>query len=125
MFSFADRLKSLRSTKKISQKDLGDQLGVSQQTVAKWEVSGSTPDPYMLAKIAQVFQISADYLVGLSDDPKQRDLTPAEREALQKAAADIKGYETTDEELAAKLPADIREGILALIRLERDKHNNN
>ncbi len=123
MFSFADRLKSLRALRKISQRELGDLVGVTQQAVAKWEVGTSTPDPYMLAKLASVLEVSADYLVGLSDSPQKRDLTPEEREAYHKAAAEMPGRYMTDEELAAKLPENIREGMMALIRLERDKHN--
>lgn len=122
---FTERLKQIRKKRDLSQADLAEYLQCSRQSYAHYETGRSEPSLETLVKIATYLQCSLDYLLGLSDDSTQRDLTPAEREALQKAAADIKGYETTDEELAAKLPADIREGILALIRLERDKHNNN
>lgn len=64
---FSERLRELRNEKKISQKELAEILFVSQQTVAKWETDRSTPNPEMISKIAQYFEVSSDYLIGISD----------------------------------------------------------
>ncbi len=66
------RLKELRKAAGFSQKTLSEKLSVSQQTVAKWETGGATPNPEMLSAIADVFEVSVDYLIGrtnaFSDD---------------------------------------------------------
>ena len=67
---FAQRLKSLRSTCGISQKELAARLFVSQQTVAKWETERATPNPDMLNKLADILDTSADYLLGRTDEKK-------------------------------------------------------
>lgn len=64
---FSERLRELRNEKEISQKELAAELFVSQQTVAKWETDRSTPNPEMISKIAQYFEVSSDYLLGISN----------------------------------------------------------
>ena len=64
---FSERLRDLRNERGISQKELANILFVSQQTVAKWETDRSTPNPEMISKIAQYFNVSSDYLIGMSD----------------------------------------------------------
>lgn len=39
MMTFADKLQSLRKTKKLSQEDLAEKCGVTRQSVSKWETS--------------------------------------------------------------------------------------
>lgn len=67
--SFSSRLKQLRSEHHVSQAALAKLLGVTQQAVGKWEVDKSTPDYETLGNIAKHFQVSADYLIGLTDSP--------------------------------------------------------
>ena len=66
---FSSRLKILRNRNNMSQKELANELFVSQQTVAKWETNKSTPNPDMIVEIAEFFNTSTDYLLGLTDDP--------------------------------------------------------
>jgi transcriptional regulator with XRE-family HTH domain len=70
---FAKRLKELRNNNKFSQAMLAEKLGFSQQAVAKWEAGESTPNPETLSKISELFGVSADYLLGLSDYPDGRE----------------------------------------------------
>ena len=65
--SFSLRLKNLRAESKISQSALGQMIGISQQTVAKWEKGLATPNPETVGKLAQIFDVSADFLLGISD----------------------------------------------------------
>lgn len=58
------QLKKYRNARGVTQKDLADFLGVSQQAIAKWETDKATPDPYMLEKISDYFCISIDELIG-------------------------------------------------------------
>jgi transcriptional regulator with XRE-family HTH domain len=66
---FSQRIKELRQKKDISQLGLAKQIGFSQQAVAKWETDRATPSPETLARIAEFFNVSADYLIGTTDDP--------------------------------------------------------
>lgn len=61
------QLKRLRCAAKMSQKDLSKQLYVSQQAIAKWENGSSTPNPETLVKLASIFNVSTDELLGNVD----------------------------------------------------------
>ncbi len=59
-----EKIKISRQRQGLSQAKLGEILSVSQQAVAKWEKSIAEPDSTMLIKIADLFKVSVDYLVG-------------------------------------------------------------
>lgn len=61
---FGQRLKALRAAHQISQKDLAAQLFVSPQAVGKWEREEATPNPETVRKLSEIFDVSADYLLG-------------------------------------------------------------
>lgn len=65
---FSERLKKLRTERHLTQKELAKSLEMSQQIIAKWENNQSTPNPDMLVKITDFFDISADYLLGRTDE---------------------------------------------------------
>ncbi|MBD5584754.1 MAG: helix-turn-helix transcriptional regulator [Clostridia bacterium] len=67
MNKFSERLKQLRIEKKLSQKELATILEVDQRSVSNWEKAVREPDYAMLIKIADYFEVSADYLLGLED----------------------------------------------------------
>lgn len=64
---FSEQLKNLRKQNKTSQRELADRLCVSQQTVAKWETGGATPNPETITRICDIFNVSSDYLLGRSE----------------------------------------------------------
>ena len=57
-------LKHLRLSNKLSQQQLADVIGVSQQSVNKYENHSVEPDVETMIKIADCFSVSVDYLVG-------------------------------------------------------------
>lgn len=57
-------LKDLRKEKGISQRTLGDILSVCNQTISFWETGSREPDLDTLLKIAKVFDVTVDYLLG-------------------------------------------------------------
>lgn len=59
-----ERLKSLRKSRQVSQKDFAKALRVSQQTVASWEVGRTEPSNLALKDIADYFNVTTDYLLG-------------------------------------------------------------
>lgn len=65
---FADRLKYEREKKGLSQVDLADRLGISKQTVYKYEKGIAIPSVDTLLDIANIFDCSMDYLFGRTDN---------------------------------------------------------
>lgn len=60
---FNEKLIELRKTKGLSQEELGNELGVSRQTVSKWELGQSYPDFQKLVLLSDFFNISLDKLI--------------------------------------------------------------
>lgn len=65
---FCERLKELRTEQKLSYKKLGDKLGVRDTTVIRWEKGIILPSIEHLYNLAIFFKVSADYLLGLTND---------------------------------------------------------
>ena len=76
-------LKNLRNNYGISQKDFAFALGVSQQTVASWEVGRTEPSNDLLKAIADYFNVSTDYLLGRSE-PNRKNALSDEQTTLLK-----------------------------------------
>lgn len=55
--NFGERLKNIRRSKRVSQKELGQRLGVSQQTIAQYEKAESTPKASTVNKIANALNV--------------------------------------------------------------------
>lgn len=66
---FGSRLKQLRTSKKITQNELSKLLDVSRSAVAGYETSGKQPDFEKVLLLANFFEVSTDYLLGITDDP--------------------------------------------------------
>ena len=65
---FSERLKKLRKDAGLTQIDVASKLGISQQAYASWEQGIKKPTQENLVKIAQIFNVSIDYLVGNSEE---------------------------------------------------------
>lgn len=66
--TFGDRLKGLRLEKNMTQADLAKLLNVSRAAVGRYETNERFPDKNTLKKIADIFEVSMDYLFERSDD---------------------------------------------------------
>lgn len=60
---FGKMLKALRLEKGISQRKLGEDLGVVNQTISFWETGSREPDLDTLLAIANYFDVSVDFLI--------------------------------------------------------------
>lgn len=67
---FEDRLTNLRNKRNISQYEVAEKLNVDRSRYCKWEQGKSRPSYEMLAQIADFFNVTTDYLLGRTDDPK-------------------------------------------------------
>ena len=66
--NFGQRLKYLREQKGFTQLDVAKFLGVGRATIAGYETKGKQPDYEKLELIADLFNVSIDYLLGRSDN---------------------------------------------------------
>lgn len=67
MASFTERLKTLRKQKNFSQQELADKIQVTKQTVSQYERGIRKPDYNTLLFLCDLFNVSADYLLGKAD----------------------------------------------------------
>lgn len=65
---FSERLKELRKQAHLTQVELASKLGIVQSSYADWERGKKKPTQDNLVKIAQVLNVSVDYLVGNSEE---------------------------------------------------------
>lgn len=65
---FGDKLRALRMEKKLTQNDLAARLGIVGASVLSYEKNKQYPSVEVLIQLCQTFDVSADYLLGLSDD---------------------------------------------------------
>lgn len=63
-----DRLADLRKDKGLTQQDLANELNISYHTISSYETNRSNPDDEMKIKIARIFDVTLDYLLGLIDE---------------------------------------------------------
>ena len=59
----ADKIISLRKKEGMTQEDLANLVGVSRQSVSKWESSMAMPDLDKVVKLSQIFSVSTDFLL--------------------------------------------------------------
>lgn len=104
-------IKKLRKLHGETQQQLGAAIGVVQQSVAAWESNRCKPDVVSLVAISAHYNVSCDYILGIISEP----IPPT---CLSDRAS---APSSEDAALSDKLPEDIRDGVLALIRMERAK----
>ena len=65
LYLLADRIKSLREKAGLTQSELSRVIGLTRSSINAWEMGLSVPStPYIVA-LAEVFQVSTDYLFGI------------------------------------------------------------
>jgi transcriptional regulator with XRE-family HTH domain len=73
MSRFAQKIKELRSAKRMSQAELGDIVGVTRAAVQQWERGTTTPSLENLSILARFFDISLAQLLGTPDENESVD----------------------------------------------------
>ncbi|AJQ29126.1 MULTISPECIES: helix-turn-helix domain-containing protein [Pelosinus] len=69
---FIERLNLLMKKNQTSKQALGNAIGVSRPAISQFASGSNLPSIEKLAAIADHFDVSIDYLVGQSDDPKRK-----------------------------------------------------
>lgn len=64
---FKDRFKELRKEHCLTQNDIGKMLSITQRSISRFETGETFPTEEVLNKIADLFDVSTDYLLGRTD----------------------------------------------------------
>ena len=95
MVDFGTTLKQMRLKSGMTQKDLAAKLGVTKSVVSYYELAERAPSPDTLIKLANLFHVSTDYLLGL--------------EKAEPESVDISGLNESDKHLIRSLVESLRE----------------
>lgn len=80
VYDFGLRLRQLREARNFSRTAFAQKLGVSKETIYRYENNVQTPSLDRAKQMAVILQTSMDYLVGFTDEPG---LTREQRKALE------------------------------------------
>ena len=88
-----ERIRKLRQERNWSQVDLAKRLNVTKQSVSNWENDNIQPSIEMLVKLARVFSVSTDYILGLEERRylEVTGLTDEEMSHIQLVIRDLAG----------------------------------
>jgi transcriptional regulator with XRE-family HTH domain len=121
MMNIGNRIAFLRDQRGLTQEELSSSLGISRAALSHYEKNRREPDTETLGKIADLFEVSLDYLVGrtsqstttLDTDVRQfaDELELADAELLERFALTIDGRKLTAEEARR---------FIAFVRAERN-----
>lgn len=107
-------LRLLRQEKGISQQKLADMLNISQQAIFKYEKTDNEPDISTLIKLAEIFDVTVDFLIGNSDIRGRN---------VRQNAVMLTEQETAHIKLWRAMPADIRSSLDALVSsIQHSRH---
>lgn len=105
-------LKNLRTANKFSQKYIADKLNVSQQMISLFENGTNKPDAYQIGLLADIFNVSTDYLLGRNIPRK---FVP-ENIILLKSS---KTWQELEDDIAKKLNSNLWKTIFNAKNLEK------
>jgi transcriptional regulator with XRE-family HTH domain len=92
--TFGERLRDLRKRRKLTQDQMGEEIGIHPRHLGKYEAMGVQPNADALVKIAKFFDVSLDYLFFGKGDPsediKDRELLGKMRDLDQLSEEDRK-----------------------------------
>lgn len=65
------RIRDLREDRDLKQRELADYLNCSQQVYSNYELGQRDIPSEMLIRLSRFYKVSVDYMLGLTDDPRQ------------------------------------------------------
>jgi len=117
--SFGERLKRLREERDLTQLELAKILNIANSTLSLYESGKRHPDFETLQKIAKFFNVTTDFLLGRTDDPRGILDEPSELEIedwLKNSKLMFEGEEVTEE-----MKEELIEYLKMRLRRERKK----
>ncbi len=82
MVDFGNKLKELRIQAGLTQKQLGEKIQVTKSVISYYELQERYPSPETLIKLAKVFHVSTDFLLGL-EKRQSLDVSDLDNEEIQ------------------------------------------
>lgn len=82
MTTIGSKIKNLRKSRKITQQEFADKIGVSRSTLSCYEIGQRTPSLKTLQQIADMFGVGLDYF-GISDKDEAFDLLARAKEVFE------------------------------------------
>jgi transcriptional regulator with XRE-family HTH domain len=67
IYGLSEKIKNSRIQKGLTQVQVSKRLNVTKSAVNAWETNGTTPSLIYIVKLAQIFNVSTDYLLGLNE----------------------------------------------------------
>lgn len=67
MVNMGNKLKNLRKQKRLTQKQVADRIGLAISAVSSYEAGTRYPSYDVLIKLARIYHVSTDYLLGMTD----------------------------------------------------------
>ena len=89
---FSEKLIRLRAEKGLSQEGLANELGVSRQAVSKWEAGAAMPELAKLVAMAQLFDVSLDYLAREDVEERKPQSAPAGNDDVAEQLRELSGF---------------------------------
>ena len=93
MVNMGEKLKQLRQNKKMTQKQVADRLGLAVSAVSSYESGTRYPSYEALIKLAAMFHVSTDYLLGIAG----------------RTSIDVTGLDSAEIELLAQIADKFRD----------------
>lgn len=118
---FGVRLKELRTKQHWTIEEVAEKIGVGRSTYAGYETEDRKPPIHNLIKLSELFDVSVDYILGLTDEPDVKHLEYDASKYLRKENLNWNGVPLTNKELGPivellevivrdRLPAKKKEG---------------
>lgn len=129
-----ERLKELRESKKLTQQEMADLLGIARGTYAHYEINRREPDNATLIKLSTFFKVSLDHLLGqdniydvghiIAEEREEQGLSVKElAESVGISEIELYRHEQNDEPLTEDLAEKIAKTLgMSFVEL-RDKYN--
>lgn len=116
-----ERLRELRNEKKLSLRELADELDMSFVTIGQYETGKRQPDNDTLVKLATYFSVSTDYLLGRTNnrdmaEVKEEYITPKTIETYEQAVTFLKSLNLLRAYGGLDLNTKTKEQVITLAR---------
>lgn len=82
MVNMGNKLKNLRKQKRLTQKQVADRIGLAISAVSSYEAGTRYPSYDVLIKLARIYHVSTDYLLGMTDK-KELDISGLNNEEVE------------------------------------------
>ncbi len=98
IYSLNENIKNLRIAHRMNQVEFANLVGVTKQCVSNWENDNVLPSIEMLTKIADVFKVSTDYLLG-RNEKALIDVSGLTREQISHISMIVKDFESLNSKI--------------------------